>query len=277
MLLAVRVPAPVPRAEEGGVVQTTTIRESYEREGYVIVPDAIDAELVGEARAHVEWLQERHPDTSPEHLFDHLEDLDPFWYRLVADDRLLDIAEAFIGSDIALFATGYISKPPFSGRPVLWHQDGSYWPLEPMDVVSLWLAVDDATVENGCLRVIPGSHSLDIQPFIKRDADASVLGSEIDPSLVDERLAVDLELAAGSVEVHHPNIIHGSNANASPHRRCGLTIRYIPTTTRITSTGRQEKAYLLRGSARPGINAYRERPRCIPGDHMPFRGSDSFA
>lgn len=254
----------------------TTIGESYERDGYVICPRVIDDELIDEARRHVEWLQERHPDTSPEHLFDHLEELDPFWHRLVSDERLLDVAEQFVGPDIALFASGYISKPPFTGRPVLWHQDGSYWPLEPMEVVSLWLAVDDSDAENGCLRVIRGSHTLDIQPFIKRDPDESVLGSEIDPDLVDETNAVDLELEAGDVEVHHPNIIHGSNANTSPRRRCGLTIRYIPTTTRITSEKRAEMAYLLRGRAQPGVNSYRSRPRFDPDAHMAFRGSEAY-
>jgi phytanoyl-CoA hydroxylase len=61
---------------------------------------------------------------------------DAFWVRLISDDRLLDIAEQFIGPDIALFASHYISKPAFSGEPVLWHQDGSDWPLAPMEVAT---------------------------------------------------------------------------------------------------------------------------------------------
>ena len=60
---------------------------------------------------------------------------DAFWVRLIADERLLDVAQAFIGPNIALFASHYIVKPPFDGMPVLWHQDGSYWPLDPMEVV----------------------------------------------------------------------------------------------------------------------------------------------
>ena len=65
---------------------------------------------------------------------------DPFWVRLVSDDRLLNVAETFVGPNIALFASHYIAKRPFDGQAVLWHQDGSYWPLEPMEVVTLWLA-----------------------------------------------------------------------------------------------------------------------------------------
>src|ERR1051326_556165 len=134
-----------------------TIVDEFEREGFVVIPGVIDAELVREASEHVAWLQKKHPDLRPENLGHWLVAQDPFWLRLVGDDRLLDIAEQFIGPDIALFASHYIAKPPYDGQPVLWHQDGSYWPLDPMEVVTLWLAVDDSLPENGCMRVIPGT------------------------------------------------------------------------------------------------------------------------
>src|SRR3954452_1836358 len=91
-----------------------------------------------------------------------------FYGPLVADHRLLDIASQFVGPDIALFASAYLCKPPGDGQPVLWHQDGSYWPLDPMEVVSLWLAIDDSVPENGCMRVIPGSHKTSLVPVHKR-------------------------------------------------------------------------------------------------------------
>ena len=246
-------------------------KEQYERDGYVLFPQVLDEDLMREARAHLAWLMQRHPDVRPEQLGHTLVADDPLWVRLVSDERLLDIAEMFIGPDIALFASHYIAKPPFDGQPVLWHQDGSYWPLHPMHVVTLWLAVDDATPENGCMRVIPGSHTLDLQPMRRRDDVPSVLSSSIDDAFVDESQAVDCALRSGGVEVHHPNIIHGSKANHSPHRRAGLTIRYIPTSTRITAPN-WPCAFLLRGQAVPGINDYRPRPKYLKGHHMPFRG-----
>jgi len=189
----------------------------------------LDAELVAEASWHVDWRMARNPDLRPEHLGHKLLGSDPFWLRLVSDPRLLDIAELFIGPDFALFASHYISKPAGDGQPVLWHQDGSYWPLEPMKVVSLWLAVDDSNPENGCMRVVPGTQHMDLQALEERTDVANILRSGIDESVVDESKAVDVVLKAGDVSVHHPSIIHGSNANRSPRRRCGLTIRYIPT------------------------------------------------
>lgn len=255
----------------------TAIVEEYEREGYVIVRDVLDAELVAEASRHVGWLQERHPELRGEQLGSTLVQGDPFWVRLVGDDRLLDVAERFVGPNIALFASHYISKPPHDGQPVLWHQDGSYWPLEPMEVVTLWLAVDDSVPENGCMRVIPRTHDLELQQLEQRSDVPSVLGSGIDPSLVDESRAVDVVLGAGDVSIHHPNLIHGSLANNSARRRCGLTIRYIPTATRIVSDQPWHSAYLLRGEAVPGINEYQPRPMYVPGKHMPFRCCEAYA
>src|SRR5258708_25946502 len=135
----------------------------FDREGYVLFQNVLDQALIQEASNHVEWLQKKHPDLRPEQLGHTLMTHDPFWVRLISDDRLLDIAEQFIGPNIALFASHYISKPPFDGQPVLWHQDGSYWPLVPMEVVTLWLAVDDSTPENGCMRVIPRTHTIGIK------------------------------------------------------------------------------------------------------------------
>jgi len=243
----------------------------YERDGFVIFRNVLDAGLITQASEHVAWLQRRHPELRGEDLGHELVARDPFWVRLVSDDRLLDIAEQFVGPDIALFASHYICKPPYSGRPVLWHQDGAYWPLEPMEVVTLWLAIDNSTPEKGGLRVIPGSHRQDLYDLRARDDVDSVLGSEA-ATEVDETRAVDLTLSAGDVEVHHPNIMHGSDANTSPKRRCGLTIRYIPTSTRITASEQPyPSAMLLRG--KPGVNVYQPWPGEDPEQSFAIRPS----
>jgi len=270
------------KTEEGSDVILTQERhpaiEQFEREGYVIFREVLDADLIQEASHHVEWLMQRHPDHRPELLHHYLMTNDPFWVRLISDDRLLDIAELFVGPNIALFASHYLCKMPAEGMPVLWHQDGSYWPLEPMEVVTLWLAVDDSLPENGCMRVIPGTHRLELQALQRRTDVKNVLSSQIDPALVDESKAVDLVLKAGDVSVHHPSLIHGSNANTSAKRRCGLTIRYIPTSTRIRTkeNERWASAFLLRGEAVPGVNEYNPRPRYVEGQHMPFRGCEAW-
>jgi ectoine hydroxylase-related dioxygenase (phytanoyl-CoA dioxygenase family) len=251
-------------------------KEQYDRDGYAIFRQVLDAELVQEASNHIDWLLARNPGLRPEQLHHWLVKDDPFWVRLVSDDRLLDIAELFVGPNIALYASHYISKPPFDGQAVLWHQDGSYWPLEPMEVVTLWVAIDDSTPENGCMRVIPGTHVMELKPLRERTDVANVLGSSMDESLVDESKAVDVILKAGDVSVHHPNLVHGSNPNTSPRRRAGLTIRYIPTSTRILNQGPDLPVILLRGKAVPGVNTYHPKPRYVEGKHMPFRGCEAW-
>jgi phytanoyl-CoA hydroxylase len=244
--------------------------DAYREDGYVVFRDVLDPDLLAEVDAHVDWLGRRHPELRGEQLGHELMRDDPFWVRLVSDDRLLDIAELFVGPDIALFASHYISKPAYSGQPVLWHQDGSFWPLEPMAVVTLWLAVDRSAPENGCVRVVPGSHEWDLAAMREAGEVDNVLGKEIAVD-VDESAAVDIVLEPGDVEVHHPNIVHGSNANTSPRRRCGLTIRYIPTSTRITDPeSPYPSAFHLRGD--PGVNRYQPRPRYREGRHLAFRG-----
>jgi len=248
---------------------------AYQRDGYVIVRKAIDADLVAEAQQHVHWLIKENPGVRPEQLHAHLAVNDPFWIRLVSDERLLDIAQQFIGTDIALFATHYICKPPQTGQPVLWHQDGSYWPLDPMEVITLWLAVTDSNPENGCMRVIPRTHHVQLDTMEQRPELESVLGSAIRSELVEESKAVDVVLRAGDVSLHHPNLIHGSEANHSARWRMGLTIRYIPTSTRILKP-EMAAPFLLRGRAVPGINTYLPRPKFDGSRHMPFRGADRF-
>lgn len=250
-------------------------RQQYEREGYAIFQNVLDPGLIQEASNHINWLLEKHPDVRPEQLHHHLVADDAFWVRLISDERLLDIAEIFVGPNIALFASHYISKPPSDGQAVLWHQDGSYWPLEPMEVVTLWLAVDDSTPENGCMRVIPGTHTMPLHEMKRQTDTPNVLSSGIDVELVNESKAVDLIIRAGGVSVHHPNIIHGSNPNTSATRRGGLTIRYIPTTTRITRTP-WPCAFLLRGEPVDGVNNYIHRPKYIEGENMPFDGCENW-
>jgi len=257
-------------------IETKTIREAYDLEGVVIVRNAIDADLAKEGLDHIQWLLKKNPDLRPEQLHNHLMTHDAFWVRLISDPRLLDITEQFIGPNIALFASHYIAKQPYDGQPVLWHQDGSYWPLEPMEVTTLWLCLDESTPENGCMRVIPRTQHTELQQMKERKDVANVLNSAIDDSFVDESKAIDIVLGAGDVSIHHPNVIHGSAANTSSKWRSGLTIRYIPTSTRITRAGQWPSAWLLRGNAVPGINTYLPLPKWTAENSMPFKGQEAW-
>lgn len=259
------------------VVQQAKI--NYDSQGYAIFQGVLDSALIQEARDHVDWLLKKNPGTRPEQLHHFLMQDDPFWVRLISDDRLLDIVESFVGPNIALFASHYVSKPPLDGQAVLWHQDGTYWPLEPMEVVTFWLAIDDSDCENGCMRVIPKTQEMRLfseDELQQKNDGKNVLGSGIDPAQVDESKAVDIILKAGDISVHHSNLIHGSHANTSARWRRGLTIRYIPVTTRIITEELHPSAFLLRGKAVPDINQYNSWPKYVERKHMKFKEAEQW-
>ena len=256
----------------------TSLKQEYDDQGYVIVRQAIDADLARETAEHVHWLAARHPDIRPEKFGHDLLLADPFMHRLVSDDRLVDIVEQFLGPNIAMWAAHYIAKPPRHGQKVLWHQDGSYWPLEPMEVTTIWLAATASTRENGCLRLLPGTQNnrlLSRREMIDVKDGENVLESGIHPAQIDDSRVVDLELEAGDVSVHNPKIIHGSESNTSETWRIGLTLRYIPTSTRVMRAN--HPSILVRGNPDAGNNnEYAARPVFNPDIHMPFRGAEDW-
>lgn len=247
----------------------------YQQDGYVIVRNAIDADLVKEVQAHVEWLGSRRylQGLSPDHWHHPIMRNDPFWVRLMSDSRLLDLVQCFVGPHIASFSSHYFCKMPHGTRSVPWHQDGSYYPLWPMKVVSLWLAVDRSDIGNGCLRVLKGSqHEALAMPGGR--AGVAGMGTHTDAEVQTLGEPVSIELNPGDVSIHHPNTVHGSAANASGRRRCGLSVRYMATD--VHCIAEDQPVLLMRGEAVPGVNWYRSWPKYRSDYDMPFAECSSW-
>ena len=251
------------------------MKEAYDAAGAVIVREVLAPYLVKELNRHIDWLLERHPDRRPERLGHQFIVADAFWVRFLSEGQLLDVVEPLVGPDIAFFAADYIAKPPVDGLEVCWHQDGRYWPLEPMEVVSVWFAATRSTRENGCVQVIPGSHRQGMLTHLTSRDTPGLLSLATDPDLGDESRAVHVELEAGDVSLHHPLTLHASDANTSGEWRRGGSIQYMPPTTRITNE-RWPCAFLFRGEPVEGVNRYQPRPRYVAGEHIPFRGCDEW-
>jgi non-haem Fe2+, alpha-ketoglutarate-dependent halogenase len=166
---------------------------------------------------------------------------------LVRHPRILDAVEDIIGPDILCWGTSFFIKEKRNPSYVSWHQDSTYWGLEPPDIITAWVAFTDSTAANGAMRVIPASHKLDQVPHRDTFAAENLLsrGQEIMVD-VDERQAAMLELAAGEMSLHHVRLIHGSDPNPSDDRRIGFAIRYIPTHVRQVA-GSHDSATLVRG------------------------------
>lgn len=146
-------------------------------------------------------------------------------YDLLADNRIVDYVSDILGPDVVGWGCHYFCKMPHDGKRVDWHQDATYWPLTPSKTVTVWLAIDDADSDNACMRFVPGSHLRGPLPFEVADDESTVLNQKVIG--VDEfDPPVDNELRAGEISLHSDLLLHGSEANDSDRRRCGLTLRY---------------------------------------------------
>ena len=145
-------------------------------DGFLRVGPVLTEEELAEARDHVDRVvaEQIRRGERPEYIY-AIHARDPYFFRLASHPRLLDILECVMGPDIVLLSTHLLSKPPQDGHSVAWHQDGAYAPIEPMSLVSLFLALDDCDAENGCMRMLPGSHARGrVRHEIIREASARV-------------------------------------------------------------------------------------------------------
>jgi len=192
-----------------------------------------------------------------------------FAWEIATSAPVLDAVEAAIGPDIILLSTHFFCKYPSaaaaSAAPyVAWHQDVTYWGLEPALAVTAWYAVDDADVGNGCMRVIPGTHGgIRQHGTSERAGNLLSINQEVPVTDEEEASAVDVELRAGEISLHHGALIHGSNPNLSQRRRCGMTVRYVPPHVKqiaINSQGRTWSGILVRGRDDYGHFEHRDAP-----------------
>lgn len=179
---------------------------------------------------------------------------------------ILDMVAQLIGPDIALWNSSLFAKPARIGTRTPWHQDGEYWPIRPLATCSVWIAIDNATRDNGCLRFLPGSHKdRELGQHHHNDSEDLALPLELDPRHIDESKAIDLELEAGQISMHDVYLMHGSEPNLSDKPRRGMTLRYMPTTSvyrrdlNKSPVDDKRSLFLMRGSDVSGENDFRIR------------------
>ena len=179
---------------------------------------------------------------------------------LIRHERILDAVEDVIGPDILCWGTSFFIKEPRNPAFVSWHQDSTYWGLEPADIVTAWIALSDSTTENGAMRVIPRSHTMAQIPHRDTFRPDNLLsrGQEVMVD-VDDAQAETLVLKAGEMSLHHVRLIHGSEPNPSDQRRIGFAIRYLPTYVRQMA-GSHDWATLVRGATVTAISNWSSGP-----------------
>src|SRR5262245_54501989 len=146
-------------------------------------------------------------------------------YDILTDRRIVACVNDLLGADVIAWGSHFFCKMPHDGKAVAWHQDASYWPLTPSKAVTVWLAVDDATIENACMRFIAGSHHFGHLTYRPSDsAEHNVLNQTIDNVEQYGSEVCDV-LKAGEISIHSDHLLHGSEANDSDRRRCRPTLR----------------------------------------------------
>ena len=228
--------------------------EAYLREGYLIYDrDVLPPEKFSGLKSHFEKKLAALPDGARPEGMDVPHFADPALFEWLLADEVLDVVEPLLGPDIALFSSHFICKPKGDGRRVPWHEDSSYWKtmLSPMEVATVWLAIDPSSKINGCMKVIPRTHNtgrLGFSDYDPVDASKNVFPTEITKSQRDDSRAVACELEPNHCSIHDGRIMHGSEPNTSAIRRCGYTMRYISTATKLSEQAREyHQIYLARG------------------------------
>lgn len=204
----------------------------------------------------------------------------PELFEWAFDPKILAMVEPILGPDLALFSTHFICKPKGNGKRVPWHEDSAYWKglIEPMEVCTVWLALDPSTRENGCMMVIPRTHTSGYKGFSEYDdvdTAHNVFATEIKPILRDDSKRVLLELQPNECSLHDARIMHGSEPNTSNIRRCGWTLRFTSTAVKFNAKrfGGAHQVYLAQGEDRGG-NTYADPTRSYP-EVMAARGASA--
>ena len=226
---------------------TTTDIGAFNEEGYLTPIDVMSSQEAEKFCANYYRVQKEN-DTdltlilrSKPHL------VFPWLFNLVKNPAVTGPVSSILGPNLLAWGTSFFAKPANEPSFVSWHQDANYWGLEPHDVLTAWIAFTPSLRENGCMRIVPGSHlkgSLEHKDTFSKD-NLLTRGQEISVE-VDEKEAKDIILSPGQMSLHHVSIVHGSDPNTSSIDRVGFAIRYI--STHVKQNGGRTSATLAKGT-----------------------------
>ena len=204
--------------------------KKYKNDGYVIPDFKMPEEVLLKIEKRHTDLLNKHPEFK--NYCPAVLSYDEGFIDFCKNEKILDYVSQLIGPDFALWNSSFFAKPPIDGHATPWHQDGQYWPIRPLATCTVWLAVDDSTPENGCLKFIKGSHiDQKLKPHNENNSKNLTLNQELANEEFDETEAVNLVLDRGQISLHDVYLVHGSEANNSPKARRAITMRFMPTTS----------------------------------------------
>jgi hypothetical protein len=250
-----------PSANAAPRVLTREQVEHFNRAGYVLPLRVFDAAEVAELRAYFDALLARYvAEGKDSYSISSAHLRHGRVWDVLTHPRIVALVSDLLGPSVVAWGSHFFCKMPRDGKTVSWHQDASYWPLTPSKAVTVWLAIDDADRGNACMRYIPGTHVLGHLTYRLTETDPSNVLNQAVPDVDRYGAPVYVELKAGEASLHSDLLLHGSEANVSDRRRCGLTLRYTAGDVRAYM-GWQDKGVVVAG---PPLPHWNDRPR--PGD-----------
>ena len=216
----------------------------YEEHGYVAGLRVLDARQLAALSAEVEefwdpdhdgrrfWYEYRaNASDDPDRRLLHAAGawrVRPAFHDLIWHPAITVPARQLLGGSVRLLHDQLFCKPASQGGLVAWHQDYSYWTYsQPMAHATFWVALDDSTVGNGCLRYVPGSHRWGLLPVTGLTEDMDAIQTVLTPEQRAAFRPVAIELKAGEAAIHHPLMVHGSFANDSDRPRRATVVNVM--------------------------------------------------
>ena len=234
--------------------------KQYNEQGYLMPFNGLDQEEARELRAffdgvlaaYIELGKSSYSISTAHMRFGRI-------YQLVQHPRIVDAVADLLGPNVVCWGSHFFCKMPRDGKRVPWHQDSTYWPLSPTKTVTVWLAIDDADPENANMKFIPRSHLHGLIDYDETQDANTVLDLAVrNPHSYGDGEVND-QLKAGHFSMHSDLLLHGSEANESNRRRCGLTIRYAAADV-TTWYDWHKKGFVVRGENVGGHWANPEMP-----------------
>ena len=226
----------------------------YHEDGFVKPIRALSTQQAATIRAEIEALERDHADGAGGHTLGQFFRVNgqvtiPLLAQIARTPAVLDAVESILGPDLLVWSCELFIKEAGSEKIVSWHQDLTYWGMgETDDEITAWIAISDVSERAGCMRFVPGSHKLRIQPHNDSfDADNLLSRGQEVAVEVDEADAVPDTLEPGEMSLHHGRLFHASGPNRSGDRRIGMAIRYVTPAVEQTIAAR-DYAMLVRGA-----------------------------
>ena len=229
-----------PSTTENLAVLSPEQIERFNETGYLTTLPGLSAADVGGLRQYLDWLIEEvvsADDRRNSYSINQYHQVSGRLWDLIHTPIFVDYVSDILGPESVCWSTHLFCKLPGDRMEVPLHQDANYWPFTPTKSVTIWLAIDDVDENNAAMRFVPRSHLEGDLAHAELPLDGSVV---LNRRVVEHERYDDValnELQAGEVSLHTDLLLHGSPANLSSRRRCGIALRYLAAQVKVVPGG----------------------------------------